>query len=85
MDVPDHAMFDASADDPAMAAAPRAKIMLCRPDGHLRPLALIEADVIRLAIARYGDYEEAARHLGIGRATLYRKVAGLVLDRRTAP
>lgn len=77
MEVPIHTMFDTAGDDPVMDVEPRASIMLCRPDGHLRPLALIEADVIRLALARYGDYDVAARHLGIGRATLYRKAAAL--------
>ncbi|MGQ3675245.1 response regulator [Xanthobacter sp. TB0139] len=47
-------------------------------DGHLRPLDAIEADLIRLACARYeGRLSEVARRLGIGRSTLYRKLAQL--------
>lgn len=56
-------------------------IQLYRPDGHLRPLDEIEADVIRLAIGLYqGRMSEVARRLGIGRSTLYRKLAELGLD-----
>ena len=43
--------------------------------GELRPLDAIEAEMIRLALNRYrGQMSEAARRLGIGRSTLYRKV-----------
>ena len=50
-------------------------VMLYAPDGNLRPLDEIEADVIRLAIGLYrGRMTEVARRLGIGRSTLYRKV-----------
>jgi DNA-binding NtrC family response regulator len=50
-------------------------------DGHLRPLADIEADIIRLALERYdGHMSEVARRLGIGRSTLYRKVSELGLE-----
>ena len=53
-------------------------VTLFLPDGHLRPLDLIEADVIRLAIGHYrGRMTEVARRLGIGRSTLYRKLAEL--------
>ncbi len=49
-------------------------------DGHLRPLAEIEADIIRLAIGHYrGRMSEVARRLGIGRSTLYRKLIELGL------
>lgn len=49
--------------------------------GELRPLADIEADVIRLAINHYGGrMSEVARRLGIGRSTLYRKLADLGID-----
>jgi DNA-binding NtrC family response regulator len=55
-----------------------AGVTLFQPDGHLRPLDLIEADVIRLAIGHYrGRMTEVARRLGIGRSTLYRKLAEL--------
>ena len=56
-------------------------IGLYTPDGHLRPLEEIEADVIRLAIGHYrGRMTEVARRLGIGRSTLYRKLADLGID-----
>jgi DNA-binding NtrC family response regulator len=46
-------------------------VMLYTPDGNLRPLEDIEADVIRLAIGHYrGRMTEVARRLGIGRSTL---------------
>lgn len=53
-------------------------VMLYTPDGNLRPLEEIEADVIRLAIGHYrGRMTEVARRLGIGRSTLYRKLTEL--------
>jgi DNA-binding NtrC family response regulator len=55
-----------------------AGVTLFQPDGNLRPLEAIEADVIRLAIGHYrGRMTEVARRLGIGRSTLYRKLAEL--------
>jgi DNA-binding NtrC family response regulator len=49
--------------------------------GHMRRLEEIEAEVIRLAIARYdGRMSEVARRLGIGRSTLYRKLKDFGLD-----
>ena len=46
-------------------------------DGHIRPLAEIEADALTCALRRYdGQMSEAARRLGIGRSTLYRKTQG---------
>ncbi len=58
-----------------------AGIMLYTPDGNLRPLEDIEADVIRLAIGHYrGRMTEVARRLGIGRSTLYRKLSELGID-----
>ncbi|MDP6876110.1 MAG: sigma-54 dependent transcriptional regulator [Alphaproteobacteria bacterium] len=45
-------------------------------EGDVRTLNAMEADMIRLAIDRYdGQMTEVARRLGIGRSTLYRKVA----------
>jgi DNA-binding NtrC family response regulator len=44
-------------------------------DGHVRPLAELEAEAIALAVRRYrGRMSETARRLGIGRSTLYRKI-----------
>jgi len=61
-----HAGFDA------------AGVTLFLPDGNMRPLDAIEADVIRLAIGHYrGRMTEVARRLGIGRSTLYRKLTEL--------
>ncbi len=54
-------------------------------DGHLRTLADVEGDMIRLAIDKYQNHmSEIARRLGIGRSTLYRKVRELGLDVRDA-
>jgi DNA-binding NtrC family response regulator len=53
-------------------------VTLFLSDGHMRPLDDIEADIIRLAIGHYrGRMTEVARRLGIGRSTLYRKLAEL--------
>lgn len=58
-----------------------AGVTLFEGDGHVRQLADIEADVIRLAIGHYrGRMTEVARRLGIGRSTLYRKLAELGID-----
>ncbi|MGB0927279.1 MAG: sigma-54-dependent transcriptional regulator [Pikeienuella sp.] len=46
-------------------------------EGHVRPLAEIEADVLAFAMTRYqGRLSEIARRLGIGRSTLYRRLNG---------
>ncbi len=56
-------------------------VTLYETNGHLRSLSDIEADVIRLAIGHYrGRMTEVARRLGIGRSTLYRKLAELGID-----
>nr|WP_277620376.1 sigma-54 dependent transcriptional regulator [Kordiimonas lacus] len=50
-------------------------------DGHIRQFNELEADIIRKALERYdGKMAEVARRLGIGRSTLYRKVAEYGLD-----
>jgi DNA-binding NtrC family response regulator len=66
-------------DAPVLAMAQEGVgVMLYTPDGNLRPLEDIEADVIRLAIGHYrGRMTEVARRLGIGRSTLYRKLGEL--------
>ena len=62
------------ADHGAQAAG----VTLFNSDGNMRALEAIEADVIRLAIGHYrGRMTEVARRLGIGRSTLYRKLAEL--------
>ena len=70
--------------DTGLSAAPHQEgvgVMLYTPDGNLRPLEEIEADVIRLAIGHYrGRMTEVARRLGIGRSTLYRKLGELGID-----
>lgn len=51
--------------------------------GDVRPLAEVEAEMIRMAIDKYdGQMSEVARRLGIGRSTLYRKVRDLGLEVR---
>ena len=67
------------------AAVSGGGVTLFRPDGNLRPLEDIEADVIRLAIGHYrGRMTEVARRLGIGRSTLYRKLGELGIDNAAA-
>ena len=47
----------------------------------MRKLEDIEAEIIRMAIARYdGHMSEVARRLGIGRSTLYRKLKEFGLE-----
>ena len=56
-------------------------VMIFAEDGNLRTLIEIEADIIRLAIGFYrGRMSEVARKLGMGRSTLYRKLADLGLE-----
>ena len=56
-------------------------LALIGPAGEVRPLADIEAEVIRFAIAHYrGQMSEVARKLQIGRSTLYRKLDDLGAD-----
>ena len=70
-------MTKASAD----AALGGPQLTLYRPDGHVRSMDELEADIIRLAIGHYrGRMTEVARRLGIGRSTLYRKLGELGID-----
>ena len=56
-------------------APPMTSLPLLAEDGQIRSLADIEADVIRFAVNHYRRrISEVARKLGIGRATLYRKL-----------
>ena len=62
--------MDSSAEKPG--------VMLYSPDGHLRSLRQIEADLISLAMCHYhGHISNIAHHLDIGRSTLYRKLDAL--------
>lgn len=79
------AQISAQREDPGIIISARhfnaGSITLFNADGDIRPLAEIEADVIRLAIGHYrGRMTEVARQLGIGRSTLYRKLAELGID-----
>ncbi|MFZ5609806.1 MAG: sigma-54-dependent transcriptional regulator [Pseudomonadota bacterium] len=80
------AVFTADQAAPGAGAAPGEThvvggLALFDKDGHIRSLSEVEAEVIRRAMARYkGHMSEVARRLGIGRSTLYRKVAELNLD-----
>ncbi|MXO58630.1 response regulator [Altererythrobacter salegens] len=68
-------------DGPASQGTEGVGVQLYTPDGNLRPLEEIEADVIRLAIGHYrGRMTEVARRLGIGRSTLYRKLGDLGIE-----
>jgi DNA-binding NtrC family response regulator len=50
-------------------------ITATRSNGHIKPLAKIEAEAIELAMERYkGNHSEVARRLKISRTTLYRKL-----------
>lgn len=63
------------------ALARQADLALYDENGHIRSLSDVEAEVIRIALQRYkGRMSEIARRLGVGRSTLYRKVAELGLD-----
>jgi DNA-binding NtrC family response regulator len=70
--------------DSAQAGPSDNKVAFIADDGHIRSLRRIEADVICLAVEKYrGQLAEAARRLGIGRSTLYRKLeeVGALPDR----
>jgi DNA-binding NtrC family response regulator len=62
-------------------------ILAITAQGELRSLEAMEADMIRLALGRSRGRAEAARWLGIGRSTLYRKMRefGLVAGEAHAP
>ncbi len=50
-------------------------LAMLKDDGEMRPLAEIEAEIIRFAVAHYrGQMSEVARRMKIGRSTLYRKL-----------
>ncbi|MPZ56587.1 MAG: response regulator [Rhizobiales bacterium] len=63
---------------PTQAGETRGVLPMVNASGDIRPLAELEADVIRFAISHCrGRMSEVARRLGIGRSTLYRKLEGL--------
>jgi len=67
--------------EPASSAEPGEGIAVFDQDGDVRPLAEIEAAMIKLALERYrGRMTLVARKLGIGRSTLYRKLKELGLS-----
>ena len=79
------ALGTARAPTPGGQMATSGGVTLFRPDGNMRPLEEIEADVIRLAIGHYrGRMTEVARRLGIGRSTLYRKLDEAAAGARTS-
>ena len=80
-DFPDLATLAPVGEQTEADVAEGSGVTLFTADGHLRRLDEIEADVIRLAIGHYhGRMSEVARRLGIGRSTLYRKLADLGID-----
>jgi DNA-binding NtrC family response regulator len=59
----------------------QAGVAVVGPDGHVRNLEDIEKDAITKAMQRYhGCISEAARRLGLGRSTLYRKMHKYAID-----
>ncbi len=64
--------------DAAPLTMPADCLQLVDAGGDVRPLEVIESEVIRFAIAHYrGQMSEVARRLKIGRSTLYRKLESL--------
>jgi DNA-binding NtrC family response regulator len=62
-------------------SAPHGVLPVLDANGDIRPLAEIETELIRVAIAHYrGQMSEVARKLRIGRSTLYRRLKDLGLD-----
>ena len=67
--------------EPASPPEPGEGLSVFNEEGDVRPLAEIEAAMIRLALERYrGRMTLVARKLGIGRSTLYRKLKELGLS-----
>lgn len=64
-----------AAAEASVAVSQKSGVMILAPDGHVRTLLEIEADLIHLAVSIHGgSVAKAARRLGIGRSTLYRKL-----------
>ena len=61
----------------SMGMVTEASVTILTEAGGIRRLRDIEADVIRFALEHYnGNVSAAARRLGIGRSTIYRKTEG---------
>ncbi len=76
MQPPSHQTHPAATTPVEIMPQGGALLVLHGQDGHVRPLAELEAEIIRQTLLRYdGRMAEVARRLGIGRSTLYRKVA----------
>ena len=51
------------------------RLPLIDVNGHVKTIAQVEQEVISVALVRYaGSVSHAAKALGIGRGTLYRKI-----------
>lgn len=70
-----------TAPSPAPGGIDLTRIAALDAQGHVRRLQDLERDIIQLALETYhGQMSEAARRLGIGRSTLYRKLREYDLD-----
>ena len=73
-------LLRADSPPPAVSGDGHGTLPMINSAGELRPLADLETDIIRFAIAHCrGRMAEVARRLGIGRSTLYRKLEGMGL------
>lgn len=82
----EHLPEELAAPRPASAVPPRPKSGARTASPDLRSLAEVEREhVLRVVEACGGSQSEAARHLGIGRSTLWRKLRGARAAVRRAP
>lgn len=78
---PEPAVIDGA---PAMVPVEPSALSLLDMEGRVRPIAELEAEIIRFAVLRHGGrMSEVARRLKIGRSTLYRKLGELQLAETT--
>jgi DNA-binding NtrC family response regulator len=78
---PPAAMLPSRTDPFGRPLPTQENVALTGDDGHIRKLDDLERDIIRKAIQHYqGRMSEVARRLGIGRSTLYRRLAELGMD-----
>ena len=62
-------------DIPIAPLATAGSLSMLTATGEVRPLDVMENEIIRFAISHYrGQMSEVARRLKIGRSTLYRKL-----------